>query len=143
MYIIWGAIVCVILLCLVYCIISYYNLKNIYKRIEVRNLASAGEIDNVLDCINKEVEKELEYDSVNMKITKNYLIAFSNGKIYLGKRELISKVELVSKVKKAYGFVKLGYEEFLQIYEGDKTVFEIPILNDVEAVEILAIMKFE
>ena len=143
MYIIWGAIVCVILLCIVYCIISYQNLKNIYKRREVRNLASTGEIDNVLDCINKEVEKELEYDSVNMKITKNYLIAFSNGRIYLGKRELISKVELVSKVKKAYGFIKLGYEDFLQIYEGDKTVFEIPIFNDVEASEILAIMKFE
>ena len=143
MYIIWGAFICVIILCLVYCITSYNNLRNIYKRKEVKNLARDGEIDDVLDSINMEVDKELEYDSVNMKITKNYLIAFTDGKIYLGKRALISKVELISKVKKAYGFVKLGYEDFLQIYEGDKAVFEIPILNNVEATEILAIMNFE
>ena len=143
MYVIWGAIICVILLCLVYCITSYNNLKNIYKRKEVMNLAQYGEIDTILDCINNEVEKKLEFDSVNMKITKNYLIAFMSGKMYLGKRELISKVEIISKVKKAYGFVKLGYEEFLQIYEGDKTVFEMPIFNEAEATEVISIMNVE
>lgn len=143
MYIIWGALICVILLCLVYCITSYNNLKNIYKRKEVKKLAQYGEIDTVLDCINKEVNDKLDFDSVNMKITKNYLIAFTNGRIYLGKRAFISKVELISKVKKAYGIVKLGYEDFLQIYEGDKRVFEIPILNEVEAKEVLSIMNFE
>lgn len=143
MYIIWGAIICVIFLCLVYCIISYNNLKNIYKRKEVKNLAQYGEIDTILDSINKEVNNTLEFDSINMKITKNYLIAFTNGKVYLGKRALISKIEIISKVKKAYGIVKLGYEDFLQIYESDKRVFEVPILNELEAEEVLMIMKFE
>lgn len=143
MYIIWGALICVILLCIAYCIISYNNLKNIYKRKEVMDLAEYGEIDEILDSINNEVQKKLEFDSVNMKITKNYLIAFTNGRIYLGKRSLISKVELISKVKKVYGIIKLGYEDFLQIYEDDKKVFEIPILNETEAVEVLTIMNTE
>lgn len=143
MYIMWGALISVVLLCIAYCIISYNNLKNIYNRKEVINLSQYGEIDRVLDCINDEVKKKLEFDSVNMKITKNYLIAFTNSKIYLGKRALISKVELISKVKKVYGIIKLGYEDFLQIYEGDKEVFEIPILNEVEAAEVLAIMNTE
>ncbi|WP_310604419.1 hypothetical protein [Anaerosporobacter sp.] len=141
MYIIWVALICVVLLCLAYCIVSYNNLKDIYKRKEVMDLTRYGEVDNILDCINEEVDSSLEFDSINMKITKNYLIAFINGKIYIGKRTSISKVEVVSKVKKVYGIVKLGYEDFLQIYEGDKKVFEIPSFSEVEVVEVLTIMN--
>lgn len=141
MLVIWGALLCVIALCAIYLVISYLHLKDIYAREEVKYLSRYGDVRQVLDDINKEVNNNLVFDSIPIKITRNYFIAFTNGKILLEKRKQISEVKLVSKVKKAYGLVKLGYENFLQIIEDDVTIFEVPIVSEVEAKEIMNIMQ--
>ncbi|WP_167957712.1 hypothetical protein [Anaerosporobacter faecicola] len=141
MYIIWIALICVILLCILYCIISYVHLKSIYKRKEILELQKYGPIDEVLDAINEEVANHLVFDSIALKITEQYLLAFRSGKVYIQKCKYITNVLITSKVKKAYGIVKLGYENFLQIYEGEQVVFELPMENEIEAKEILEVMN--
>ncbi|HEX3022010.1 MAG TPA: hypothetical protein VHP81_06435 [Lachnospiraceae bacterium] len=140
MYLIWIAFGIILLLCIIYTIISYVHLKSITARKEVRVLKKYGDIDEVLNKINDEIQDKLEFSSLHLKITQNYIAAFCNGKIFISSREDISEVRLKSKIRKAYGIVKLGYEDFIQFIRKNDTIFELEVSNELEAGEILEIL---
>jgi len=142
-YFIWAIIALIILICIIYGLISFYNLKSIYNRSEIVYLKRYGEIDALFDQINDEVEHNIEFDSIHLKITKSYILCFYSGKIFIDRRDAISKVQIASKIKKVYGIVNLGYERFLQFVREDQVVFELPIENMVEEEEIIKLLNNE
>lgn len=140
MFVVWSALICIVIICILYGLITYRNLRDIYIRREVEYLKKYGDIDDVLDDINEEVENDIEFDSIHIKITKNYFLCFLNGKLLIDKKSALSDVKVVSRVKKVYGIVKLGYERYLQVMREGQLVIELPIENAMEEEEILSLM---
>lgn len=140
-YIIWIAMGMILLLCCAYGYLSFRNSKNIYKRKEVSYLSVYGDVDSILDTINDEILDKLLFDSNHIKITENYVVILMGGSVFLENRKSITKVQVVKKVKKVYGIVKIGYENVLQFMSPNFILFETPVESDVEIAEIVELMS--
>lgn len=140
-FVIWGFIFLFILGEIGYIVVRFLNMSKIEENRYIEELNRYGEINTVLDDINEDVRTNLKYNSTNVKIGEKWFVGFGLGKIFITTIDEIADTEKLTKAKKAYGFVKLGYYElFLKIRSKDDREFVFTIESDNEAEEIFNIL---
>lgn len=135
----WVLFISTIILSVVYVVISLLKVNKLTRSKAVRELSKYGELESVLDDINKEVNTKILYESNIIKITTNWLLVFDTGTIILLPFQDMKSIEKKKKLKMVYGHFPIGLYSCLEIVLKDDSLWRIPIDNSDNKEEIYGI----
>lgn len=141
MFGIWGLAFFLLSAGIGYIIYFSFRMERIEKNRYVKALSIYGDPMEILNNVNNEINEELLFDSNNIKVTRNWVAGFKAGRVFIVPMEEIGTVEKGEKVKRAYGFVKLGYELYVKIITRHGESMEFFIENEKEEEELLSVLK--
>ncbi|BCN32822.1 hypothetical protein bsdtb5_41170 [Anaeromicropila herbilytica] len=115
MYLLWALFMLIVIISLVYLVLSLLQVKLITRDKAVKKLVNYGNIQEILDSINKEVLSEKIYESGKTKLLKNWIISFDLGDIHIIPKQIIQSVTLIKEKRKVYGFFSIGEANFMEL----------------------------
>lgn len=136
---IWVLIFIVFIISGGFVILSFIHIADVTKHKAVMDLSEYGNLENVLNEINEEINEGEYFDSDNIKITENWILGFNHGHITIVNFLDIKNIEQLTKTKKVFEIMSNGYHVFIKINKTDGKVLCLPVETDCDALTILKI----
>lgn len=124
-----------------YFLYRYKKAKDILYCEGIKKVSKKYNINKLLDKVEREIKNKKVFDCNTIKITKNWLVYIYNNDIDIIQRKEILSVEKKERLNKIYGFINLGYKNYIKIKLKSGEIYELVTENMTDCEDIFQILK--